>query len=63
VRASIVIDEKLLAQAQKLSGCAGVRETVEAGLKLLICLKGQARIRNARGKLRWHGDLDRVRRD
>lgn len=63
MRTNIVIDEKLMARAQKLSGCATKRETVEAGLELLVRTKGQAHIRKARGKLRWSGDLDTMRRD
>jgi hypothetical protein len=46
----------------KLAGTRTKRETVERGLKLLIQLGEQARIRAARGKLRWRGDLDATRR-
>ena len=52
-----------MARAMKLAGTRTKRETVESALKLLIQLGQQARIRAARGKLRWRGDLDAIRRD
>ena len=47
----------------KASGLTTKRETVEAGLRLLVKLKAQQRVRRYRGKLRWEGDLERMRRD
>ncbi|HEY6299713.1 MAG TPA: type II toxin-antitoxin system VapB family antitoxin [Candidatus Binatus sp.] len=63
MRTNIVIDDALMARAMKLAGTRTKRETVESALKLLIQLRQQARIRTARGKLRWRGDLDAMRRD
>jgi Arc/MetJ family transcription regulator len=63
LRTNIDIDDALMAQAMKASGLATKRETVEAGLRLLVKLKAQERILRYRGKLRWEGDLDRMRRD
>jgi Arc/MetJ family transcription regulator len=63
MRTNIVIDDALMARAMKLAGTRTKRETVESALKLLIQLRQQARIRSARGKLRWRGDLDAMRRD
>ena len=63
MRTNIVIDDELMREALEASGLKTKRETVEAGLKLLVCLKRQERIRSARGKLRWEGDLDAMRRD
>jgi Arc/MetJ family transcription regulator len=63
MRTNIVIDDALMARAMKLAGTRTKRETVERGLELLIRLNEQARIRAARGKLRWRGDLDAMRRD
>lgn len=48
-------------QAQACTGLRTKRETVEAALQLLVRLKEQERIRAARGKLRWEGDLDAMR--
>lgn len=63
MRTNIVIDDELMQRALKLSGIQSKREAVAAGLELLIKLKQQEQIRKARGKLRWEGDLDRMRRD
>ena len=62
MRTNIEIDDALMARAMKLAGTRTKRETVDRGLKLLIQLKAQARIRAVRGKLRWRGDLDTTRR-
>jgi Arc/MetJ family transcription regulator len=61
VRTNIEIDDALMARAMKLGGTRTKRETVDRALKLLIQLHEQARIRAARGKLRWRSDLDRTR--
>ena len=63
MRTNIDIDDELMAQAMHASGLATKRETVEAGLRLLVKLKAQQRIKRYCGKLRWEGDLDRMRRD
>ena len=62
-RTNIDIDDDLLNAAMRLSGLKTKRETVEAALKLLVQLKRQQRIRRYRGKLRWEGDLEQMRRD
>lgn len=63
MRTNIVIDDRLMERAQALSGLQTKREAVEEGLRLLVRLKEQERIRTARGKLPWDGDLDAMRRD
>ena len=63
VRTNIEIDDHLMDQAMKASGLATKRETVEAGLRLLVQLKRQQGIRSYRGKLHWEGNLERMRRD
>ena len=63
MRTNIEIDDDLMDQAMKASGLATKRETVEAGLRLLVELKRQQRIRSYRGKLHWEGNLERMRRD
>jgi Arc/MetJ family transcription regulator len=56
MRTNLEIDDALMARAMKLAGTRTKRETVERALELLIQLNEQARIRAARGKLRWRGD-------
>jgi Arc/MetJ family transcription regulator len=63
MRTNIVIDEKLMSEALRLTGAPTKRRVVEDSLKLMIQLKRQERIRAARGKLKWRGDLEAMRRD
>ena len=63
MRTNIVIDEKLISEAMRLSGAPTKRQVVEDGLRLLVRLKRQERIRRARGKLKWTGNLDEMRRN
>jgi Arc/MetJ family transcription regulator len=63
MRTNIVIDDKLMADALKATGARTKREVVELGLRALVQLKQQERIRGFRGKLRWTGNLERMRTD
>lgn len=63
MRTNIVINNKLISQALKLTGYKTKREAVEAGLEMLVKMARQGKIRAARGKLRWESDLDAMRRD
>jgi Arc/MetJ family transcription regulator len=62
MRTNIDIDDTLMAQAQKASGCATKKQTVEEALRLMIKLKRQRVVDAAFGKYRWRGDLDRSRK-
>ncbi len=44
-------------------GCKTKRAAVEEALRLMVRLRRQADIRKLRGKLRWRGSLDAMRRD
>jgi Arc/MetJ family transcription regulator len=61
VRTNIVIDDKLMAAAMKATGARTKREAVELGLQALVQLHRQQAIRAWRGKLKWTGDLERMR--
>lgn len=63
MRTNIVIDDDLLERAMRATGAKTKREVVELGLAALVRLKEQEEIRGLRGKLRWTGDLDEMRRD
>ncbi len=63
MRTNIVIDDKLMAEAIKVTGASTKKEAVELGLKALVQLKRQEAIRGMRGKLKWRDDLDRMRID
>ncbi|MGH6855416.1 MAG: type II toxin-antitoxin system VapB family antitoxin [Aestuariivirga sp.] len=62
MRTNIEIDDRLMKQAMRASGAMTKRETVEKALKLLVRIDAQGAIRRLRGKLRWEGDLDAMRR-
>ena len=61
MRTNIVLDDKLVERAQKLTGIKTKREVVHEALRTLILLREQAEIRNLRGKLKWEGNLDEQR--
>lgn len=63
MRTNIEIDDKLIEEAMKISGQKTKKATVEAGLKLIITLNQQKKIRDLRGKLKWEGDLEQMRLD
>jgi len=61
MRTNIVIDDKLMGEALKATGLTTKKEAVELGLKTLIRLKKQEKIRKFKGKLSWEGDLSEMR--
>ncbi len=61
MRTNIVIDDRLIAEAIKVSKLPTKRAAVEAGLRLIIAVHGQAAIRDLKGKVRWEGNLDELR--
>ena len=63
MRTNIVIDEKLMKDALRLTGAKTKREAVELGLRTLVRLRQQEELRKLRGKLAWEGDLDAMRTD
>ncbi len=62
MRTNIVIDDDLMKRAMRASGAKTKREAVESGLRLLLKVKEQSKMRALRGKLRWEGDLKAMRR-
>ena len=62
MRTNIVIDDKLMGDALKATGLNTKKEAVELGLRTLIRLKKQEKIRKFRGKLSWEGDLSEMRK-
>lgn len=58
MRTNIVLDDKLLKQAQKLTGIKTKRGVVQEALQTLVLLHEQSEARNFRGKLLWEGNLD-----
>ena len=63
MRTNIVIDDDLIADAQKATGIKTKKGVVEEGLRLLIRMRKQGALRKWRGKLHWDDDLDSMRSD
>jgi len=63
VRTNVVIDDDLMESALKVSGKKTKKEAIEEGLRLLVRMKDQERIKGFRGELKWTGNLDEMRLD
>jgi Arc/MetJ family transcription regulator len=63
MRTNIEIDDKLMAEALRLTGLPTKRAAVEEGLKLLVRVRKQAQALKALRGLGWEGDLDEMRQD
>jgi len=62
MRTNIILDEELVEKAKKLTGLRTKKEVVHEALRTLVRLHEQASIRDIRGKLKWEGNLDELRR-
>lgn len=60
---NIFIDEKLMQETLLLTGLKSESDAVELGLRTVVRLKQQEKIRQLRGKFCWEGDLDAMRSD
>jgi Arc/MetJ family transcription regulator len=63
MRTNIVIDDDLMKEAMALTQLKTKKAVVESGLRLLILMKKQEKLRGVRGTLHWEGDLDAMRVD
>jgi Arc/MetJ family transcription regulator len=63
MRTNIEIDDKLMKQALRLTGYKTKRAVVEAGLQMLVRVKGQEEMLGLAGKVHWDGNLDVMRLD
>ena len=63
MRTNIVIDDQLMKDALHATGLKTKRDVVELGLRTLLRLRQQEEIKQFRGKLKWEGDLDAMRKD
>jgi Arc/MetJ family transcription regulator len=63
MRIKVVIDDLVMDAALKATGLTTRKNVIESGLKLLIQISNQKAIREYRGKLKWHGDLNKMRLD
>ncbi len=63
MRTNIVINDELMNEALTLTDLNTKKAVVEEGLRLLVRIKRQEKIRQLKGKLCWEGDLDQMRID
>lgn len=63
MRTNVVIDDQLMKEALELSGLRTKKAAIEAGLRLLVQFSRQVKVKNFRGKLKWVGNLDKMRTD
>ena len=63
MRTNVVIDDDLMARAMKSGGHRTKKAAIEAGLRLVVQMTSQERLRSLRGKVQWEGDLEQTRRD
>ena len=57
------IDANLMAKAMKAGKAKTKKGVVEEALRLLVQIRNQEKILPLRGKLRWEGSLDEMRRN
>lgn len=62
MRTNIEIDDQLMQQAMRSTGARTKKAVVEAALRLLVRTHAQIGIRQLRGKVQWHGDLNESRK-
>ena len=63
MRTNAVIDDELMARALKSGEYRTKRRAIEAGLELLVEMTSQKKLRRLKGKVKWEGDLEKMRRD
>lgn len=61
-RTNIVLNEQLVRQGLKVSGCKSKRELVDLALREFLKTAKRRELLALRGQGRWEGDLDRLRR-
>jgi len=63
MRTNVVIDDTLMSRALKSGGYRTKRSVIEEGLRLLVHVNSQRKLRNLKAKVRRDGNLDSMRRD
>ena len=63
MRTNVVLDDQLMSRALRFSGCRTKRSAIESGLRLLVQVNSQKKLRSLKGKIMWEGDLEEMRRD
>jgi Arc/MetJ family transcription regulator len=61
MRTNIEIDDKLIEEAQRLSGLKTKRAVIDAALRMFVRVQHQKDVLQLAGKVKWEGDLDAMR--
>jgi Arc/MetJ family transcription regulator len=62
MRTTIVLDEDLVAEAQRVTGLRTNRALIDHTLRELLRRRQQRRLLELRGRVKWEGNLSRMRR-
>ena len=60
---NLFIDDTLMARALKAGRYRTKKSAIEHGLKLLVQINAQQKLRALKGKIHWEGNLEAMRRD
>jgi Arc/MetJ family transcription regulator len=63
MRTTIVLDDELVKRAQELTGIRTKKGVVTEGLKLLVRIEEQKKLRELYGQIEWEGDLETMREE
>ncbi len=61
MKTNIVFDHKLIKKAQSITGIKNKSELINVALNIFILVNEQAKIKSLRGKVKWQGNLSRLR--
>lgn len=61
MRTNIILDDDLVKKAQELTGIKTKRGVVHEALNTLVRLRSQKKVSALRGRIRWDGDLNKLR--
>lgn len=61
MRTNVVLDDKLVKEAMKLTGKRTKRELIDYALHELVRRHRRLALLDLRGKLKWEGDLDAMK--
>ena len=62
MRTNVVLDDRLVAEAMRLTGLQTKRGVIDHALKELIRRQQQRRLLELRGRVKWDGNLNKMRR-
>ena len=62
-RTNVVLDEKIVSRAKKITGIRVTRQLIDYALQELLRHRRQRDILKLRGNIEWEGDLDAMRRE